>query len=292
MINYRIHLKQPVENKSVFLGPRSITDHVPIPGNYKKGLNEEWDSRFHLDQGDKIPWDCWDTIVEKTLETKNNIYEHWDHHSNNERINKAILNISVYRPKYCFVILDDWIKLNLNWDIDVDLHSTYESNQDLKTDLQIHTQMKLNNFLWSNQEYIFDIFVRSTLENLHTLCYVAREFDCSLVIAQLQDPFYSLKTRWRALEHYLHGVLLPYKRDTVDMVSNETKHLLDFYAIGFPWLDTKDVLMSTNRLEHLIPGSTDFFNRDGQHYAAKKLIDKALWIKSESGLDFLHKRQN
>lgn len=291
MINYKIHLKQPVENKSVFLGPTSITNLVPIPGNYKKGLNEEWDSRFNLDAGDDIPWDCWNTIVEKTLETKNNICEHWDHHSNNERINKAIYNISIHRPKYCFVILDDWIKLNLNWDIEVDLHSTYEPDQGLKTDLQMHTQIKLNNFLHSNQDYIYDIFVRSTLENLRALCLIAREFDCSLVITQLQDPFYSLKTRWRALDRYLYRLLLSYK-DTVNKLSEDIKHLLEFYSIGFPWLHTKDVLMSTDRLEHLIPGSTDFFNRDGQHYVAKKLIDKALWIKSESGLDFLHKRRN
>ena len=291
MINYRIHLKQPVENKSVFLGPASITNLVTIPSSYKKGINKQWDSRFNLDAGDDVPWDCWNTIVEKTLETKNNIYEHWDHHSNNERITKAIYNISFHRPKYCFVILDDWIKINLNWDIEVDLHSTYELDQGLKTDLQMHTQIKLNNFLWSNQDYIYDIFVRSTLENLHTLCLIAREFDCSLVITQLQDPFYSLKTRWRALDQYLYRLLLSYK-DTVNTLPEDIKYLLEFYSIGFPWLNTKDVLMSTDRLEHLIPGSTDFFNRDGQHYAAKKLIDKALWIKSESGLDFLHKRQN
>lgn len=290
MIDYRIHVKQPVENKSILLGPASLTNHASIPTSYKKGIDKEWDSRFDLDINDEIPWDCWDTIVEKTLDTKNNICEHWDHHSNNERINRAILCISNHRPKYCFVILDDWIKLNLNWDIEVDLHSTYKPDQDHKTDLQMHTQISLNSFLWDNREYIFDIFVRSTLENLHTLCYIAREFDCSLVIAQLQDPFYSLKTRWRALEEYLHGVLLPYKKDTVDMVSDETKHLFEYYSIGFPWLNSNNVLMSTDRLEHLVPGSIDFFNREGQHYVAKKLIDKALWMKSESGLDFLYKR--
>jgi hypothetical protein len=289
MIDYRIHVKQPVENKSILLGPASLTNHASIPTSYKKGINKEWDSRFDLDINDEIPWDCWDTIVEKTLETRNNIGEHWDHYSNNKRINKAIYNISVHRPKYCFVILDDWIKLNLNWDIEVDLHSTYEPDQDHKTDLQMHTQISLNSFLWDNQEYIYDIFVKSTLENLRALCLVAREFDCSLVIAQLQDPFYSLKTHWRALEEYLHGVLLLYT-DNLNKASEDTKHLLEFYSIGFPWLNSNNVLMSTDRLEHLVPGSIDFFNREGQHYVAKKLIDKALWMKSESGLDFLYKR--
>ena len=291
MIDYRVHIKHPVNNLAVFLGPHKYTNDAKIPFNFRKGLDNNFDKKYpDLDIDETTPWECWNNIIEKNLDLSSSINIH-TYDSNKERLECAIDRVARHRPAFCFVLLDDWFKINLNWDIEVDMDETYPNNDGFITNLKQKTQIRLQNLMHFNREYSFDIFVLSTIKKLYTLLLVCKEFNTKLTIGQTVAPFGSLHTSYRQQNDSMYMV---YSRlqELLDNMHDLQKHLFNFYTLGFPFTNSKDQLVNIEDFKNLVPNCHDFLNEHGQYSVAKKLTDHALWQDSEDGLNFLYQRQN
>lgn len=287
MYDYQLSLKHPVNNIGIFIGPHQHTSEARIPKNYIS----KFDPLLSVQPEDLVPWKCWPELLQEHLNIEKIITYSEPNSSNISKIDKAIQLIVRQRPSYCFVVLDHWLQNNFNNDILID-HNSYTPENIFIEDFTKRTKKeiteKLESLYTDHPDLLTDNFLENTFIKLYSLILIAKEFDCALVVVQSIDPFYSIKTQYKQRNQNIFAAYSSIKQILNDMTDVQKK-LYNFYSIGFPFYQQDDYFFNIDNLDYFLPGCDNFLNPQGHQHLCTQLKNKALWQRSEDGINFLLK---
>ena len=287
MENFKLFIKHPLNDIGICIGPHQHTSKARIPKNFIP----QFDPSLSVDQLDSVPWKCWPELLQENLGIEKIITYSEPNSSNITKIDKAIQLIVRQRPAYCFVVLDHWLQNNFNDDILID-HNSYTQENIFIEDFTKRTKKEITEKLESlytvHPELLTDNFLENTFIKLYSLILIAKEFDCALVIVQSIDPFYSIKTQYKQRNQNIFTAYNAIKEILNDMTDIQKK-LYNFYSIGFPFYQQDNYFFNINNLDYFLPGCDNFLNPEGQQQLCTQFKNKALWQRSEDGINFLLK---
>lgn len=288
MTDFKITLKHPVNNIGVCIGPHQHTSEARIPKNFI----QDFDPSLDVSPQDRVPWKCWSELLQENLDIEKIITYSEPNSSNISKIDKAIQLIVRQRPSYCFVVLDHWLQNNFNNDILID-HNSYDTQdnifiEDFTKRTKKDITEKLESLYTDHPELITDNFLENTFTKLYSLILIAKEFDCALVVVQSIDPFYSLKTQYKQRNQNIYAAYSAIKQMLNEMTDVQKK-LYEFYSIGFPFFQQNNYFFNIDNFDYFLPGCDNFLNPQGQQYLCIQFKNKALWQRSEDGINFLLK---
>lgn len=213
----------------------------------------------------RIFWPLWHDLLGKKLGLSiNNTYLY--HCDNNPKIlEQAIHGLIVSRPKYCFILLDSWVKFDLLGEkIDLkgyDLHSEEQKNL-------------LDNLVGLKKDYakFTSTLCRPTLDKIAIIYELAQKIGTHVFLAQSCHPFediaFSHPQLWYMFQHSLNLVFN--KMPINDGNINERLHV-----IGWPFdPEQGGELVVPNTLETTVPYCYNFPNDKGHVYIAEKFMSK------------------
>ena len=287
MQDYKIKLQHTNNNVAVCIGNIDHTSEAKIPDNFL--------SYFYPDQNikpkDIVKWRCWPELLQENLDLDKIIIE-TNALDNSSKILKALGFIVAERPSYCFLLLDHWLQTSIfSDDIILDKNIYLDKNifyNDTSKRLKNSIINNLDDLILLDSEYLIN-FIHCTFNRLCELILVAKEFDCALVIQQSIDPLYAIKTIYQGNNKNVYLAYESFLNWSSSYLDSNFKKLFNFYAIGFPFINQNDYFFNYNNLEYFLPGCDNFLNATGQERICKLFKDKALWQRSEDGVNFLLK---